>query len=205
MVALGRGDLLGARAVLNTSAKAIGDTAAVLAYFANFYGLYWVPDGPQQQRLLALPPAAFDDDHGGWALLRAQVYWSHGDTTSARVWADTARRVFATQLQNTPNNAVLHLNYGEALGYLGRKSEAIEQAVRGASVVPVSQNAYTGPYYQHILARIYVIVGEPRKALDCLEPLVRNPYVMSGAWLRIDPTWAPLRRNGRFERLVRDG
>jgi hypothetical protein len=52
------------------------------------------------------------------------------------------------------------------------------------------------------LARIYLLVGEPEKALDELEPLLKMPYYLSPGWLRIDPTFAPLRGRARFERLV---
>jgi len=61
---------------------------------------------------------------------------------------------------------------------------------------------YGGPYLQHQLARIYLLVGEPEKALDVLEPLLQLPYHLSPGWLRIDPTFAPLRGNPRFDRLV---
>jgi hypothetical protein len=50
--------------------------------------------------------------------------------------------------------------------------------------------------------RIYLLAGEPEKALDQLEPLLKMPYFLSPGWLRIDPTFAPLRGNTRFERLV---
>jgi hypothetical protein len=51
--------------------------------------------------------------------------------------------------------------------------------------------------------RIYILVGEPEKALDQLEPLLKIPYRLSPGWLRIDPTFDPLRKNPRFERLVK--
>jgi len=52
------------------------------------------------------------------------------------------------------------------------------------------------------LVRIYLLVGEPEKALDRLEPLLKIPYYLSPGWLRIDPTFAPLMGNPRFEKLV---
>jgi hypothetical protein len=52
------------------------------------------------------------------------------------------------------------------------------------------------------LARIYLLVGEPGRALEQLEPLLKVPYYLSPGWLKIDPTFAPLRGNPRFERLV---
>ncbi len=71
-----------------------------------------------------------------------------------------------------------------------------------ARLAPISRNALTGAYLQHQLVRIYLLVGEPEKALDQLEPLLRMPYFLSPGWLRIDPTFAPLKGNPRFERLV---
>ncbi len=50
--------------------------------------------------------------------------------------------------------------------------------------------------------RIYLLAGEPEQALDLLEPLLKMPYYLSPGWLRIDPDFAPLKGNPRFERLV---
>jgi serine/threonine-protein kinase len=44
--------------------------------------------------------------------------------------------------------------------------------------------------------------GRAEKALDQLEPLLKIPYYLSPGWLRIDPTFASLKGNPRFERLV---
>jgi len=59
-----------------------------------------------------------------------------------------------------------------------------------------------GPYFQHQLVRIYILVGEPEQALDKLEPLLKIPYFLSPAWLKIDPNFDPLRGNPRFQKLV---
>ena len=78
----------------------------------------------------------------------------------------------------------------------------MREGERGVALLPVARDAYFGPYLQHQLARIYLLVGEPEKALDRLEPLLKMPYSLSPGWLRIDPTFAPLRGNPRFQRLV---
>ena len=50
--------------------------------------------------------------------------------------------------------------------------------------------------------RIYIVVGEPEKSLDRLEPLLKVPYYLSPGWLKIDPNFAPLRGNPRLQKLV---
>ena len=73
---------------------------------------------------------------------------------------------------------------------------------RGVALQPITQDAYLGPYIQQQLARIYLLVGEPEKALDQLEPLLKVPHNLSPGWLRIDPTWDALRTHPRFQKLI---
>jgi hypothetical protein len=49
---------------------------------------------------------------------------------------------------------------------------------------------------------MYILLNEPEKALDRLEPLLKMRYDLSPGWLRIDPMFAPLKGNPRFERLL---
>ena len=61
-----------------------------------------------------------------------------------------------------------------------------------------------GLYDQQVLAQIYTVIGEPDKAIDHLDTLLRVPSFLSPAFLRVDPVWARLRGNPRFEALTRD-
>jgi hypothetical protein len=79
---------------------------------------------------------------------------------------------------------------------------AIREGQRSVALLPISHDANLGPYVQHQLVRIYLLLGELDKALDQLEPLLKTPYYLSTAWLKIDPNFAPLRGSPRYERLV---
>jgi hypothetical protein len=70
------------------------------------------------------------------------------------------------------------------------------------ALLPINRDAYIGPYNQSQLVRIYLLAGETDKALDQLEPLLRVPFYLSPGWLRLDPTFRPLRSNPRFQRLL---
>ncbi len=200
-IALGRGDLAGAQAIIRAS-LGIVDPGAVLAYLAWYDDLYWVLDDAQQQQLLALPPGAFDDDRGVWGVVRAETYHLRGNQALARAYADSARLALEAQVRAAPDDGQRHAFLGLALAYLGRTAEAIQEGERGVALVPISRDAQLGPYLQHQLARIYLLAGQPDRALDRLEPLLRIPYLLSPGWLQIDPNFDPLRGNPRFERLV---
>jgi serine/threonine-protein kinase len=200
MTLLAQGDLSGARGALKT-AQGVVETALV-AYLANYNDLVWVLEEPQRELLLRLTPSAFDDDRGTWAVCLAQAYALKGDAANVRTYAEEARKALEEQVRATPQDAQRHVVLGLVLAYLGRKDEAIREGERGLALVPVAKDAYAGPYYQHQLVRIYMLVGEPEKALDRLEPLLKIPYLLSPGWLKIDPNFDPLRNNPRFQKLI---
>ena len=201
MVPLAQGDLAGAQAVVR-SAPATMDQDAFVAFIANYQDLYWLLDDGQQQRLLTLPPSAFDNDRGTWGIVRAQTYYLRGDRERARIYADSSRMVVDAELRDAPNDGQLHAFRGLALAYAGRKGEAIQEGVRGTQLWPISRDASQGPYITHQLARIYALTGEPEKAVDILESLLKIPYYLSPGWLRVDPEFVMLKGNPRFERLI---
>ena len=57
----------------------------------------------------------------------------------------------------------------------------------------------------HQLVRIEIEIGEHEKAIDHLEQLLKIPYNLTPAWLKIDPNFDPLRKNPRFQKLVAAG
>jgi len=165
--------------------------------------LMWVLDQAQQQLLLRLRPSAFGDDRASWGLALAQTHALQGNAAKARIYADSARLVLDRQLVDAPDNAVRHALRGLALAYAGRPAEAVEAGQRAVQLMPTTKDAYVAPYLQHQLVRIYLLGGEPEKALDQLERLLKIPYILSPGWVSIDPNFASLRGNPRFQRLVK--
>ena len=115
---------------------------------------------------------------------------------------DSAARELAAQLRTSPNDAQRHVIRGLTLAYAGRRPEALAEGERGLALMPVEKHHQVGMYVRHQMMRIYLLLGENEKALDLLEPLLAKPYYLSPGWLRIDPTFAPLKGSPRFERLI---
>jgi tetratricopeptide (TPR) repeat protein len=201
LAGLGQGDTVDARAVIQRALAHI-DTATLAGFFASENGLYWVLGDSLQRRVLRLGPAAFDGDRATWGAVRAEIYWMRGDTGRARAYADSASRVFVTELRGAPQDDLLHLMHGLMLAFLGQRAKAIAEGERGVAIMPVRTDAVTGLYDEQLLAQIYTVLGVPDKAVDHLQALLRVPSFLSAARLRIDPTWASLRGNARFEAMT---
>jgi eukaryotic-like serine/threonine-protein kinase len=199
MIHLAQGDLEGARTVVDQPPADV-DLPSLVAYLATYWDLYWVLDAEQRALVKRLTPAAFDGDAGSWGLALAGVYEIEGDRRRMAAYGDSARAAFEQQLYAAPENAQLHVLIGVALAYAGKKDAAIREGERAVALD--SSRTQNGTYYRHQLARIFILTGEPEKALDRLEPLLKEPYYLSPGWLKIDPTFDPLRKNPRFQKLI---
>lgn len=201
MVYLARGDLAGARGVVASAPKSV-DRVELAGYLANYWDLCWVLNDEQQRIVLTLSRAAFDGDVGQWAITMAQIYRQRGDSARAKAYADSAAVAYEQELRAAPNDGQHRALYGLALAFAGHGSEGMREGQRAMTLLPPSRDAYVGAYTQHQVARIYLAAGQPDRALDLLEPLLSMPYYLSPGWLRIDPTFASLRGNPRFRKLL---
>jgi serine/threonine-protein kinase len=201
MLRLAQGDLAGGRAELAKPPEGM-DLPFFVASIAAVYDTYWVLDDEQRALAKRLTPSAFDGDGGTWGLALAGIYEMEGDRRRAAAYGDSARVAFEQQLTASPDDPQRHTLLGVALAYTGRKEAAIREGERGLALMPPERDSQSGTYFLHQLARIYILTGEQDKAIDLLERLLRMPYYLSPGWLRIDPTFDPLRKNPRFQKLV---
>ncbi|MEP7066873.1 MAG: protein kinase [Gemmatimonadota bacterium] len=199
---VGEGDLAGARASLRKIPGSV-DRAALAAFIANYWDMYWLLDSADVTLVQTLSPASFDGDRGLWSLVRAQVFHEGGDSARARAYADTAARVLTTVLRDSPNNLQTLLFRALTFAYQGKRADAILDRDRGLALSIATKDEWsTIAYAHHLAARIDLALGDRQAAISELSAIAQKPYFISPGWLRIDPTWNPLRGDPQFEKLA---
>jgi hypothetical protein len=68
--------------------------------------------------------------------------------------------------------------------------------------MPVEREALLGPDWLRYLAQVYMMVGDPDRALGELERLLSIESSLTVHWLRLDPLWDPLRAYPPFQELL---
>ncbi|MCG2589569.1 serine/threonine-protein kinase [Rhodohalobacter sulfatireducens] len=91
---------------------------------------------------------------------------------------------------------------GKVYAHLGEIEKAIYEGKKATELIPVSQNAHVGPFFEIALAEIYAWTGYEEEAIDKLEYLLSIPSRAHRNDLRFEPAWDPLRDNPRFQELI---
>jgi hypothetical protein len=95
------------------------------------------------------------------------------------------------------------MSCGDSPGHIREKAQAIREGERGLRRALQVRDLWDTGYIRGMLARIYIVVNEPEKAVDQAKVLLKTPSYFAPGWFRVDPNFAPLRGNQRFERLVK--
>ncbi len=160
------------------------------------------------ENLLRLLQVARDDIFVGQDLaLPTALYaaWAHqlrGDQAAARAAFDAARVRLESSLSQLPDDWRVHAARGMALAGLGRREEALHEAVWLQGSVVYREDAFGGQLLRENLARILVQVGDAEGALDEIERLLAKPSDFSVHMMRLDPRWDPIRDHPRFKALL---
>jgi len=198
---LGQGDLKGARQVIRAAIDRGNPAPAVAAFFGGYQEVSWALEDAERQLLFRLTPAAFDNDRSWWGQTMAIGHWQEGNAALARAYADSALPATAAQVAASPTDGQTHALHALMLAYVGRKAEAIAEAKQALAME--SGGIGNQNYDMLLLIRTYLAVGEPDLAMDEIDVLLKRPYVLTPAWLGIDPTYRSLRGNPRFEKMVK--
>ena len=106
-----------------------------------------------------------------------------------------------TQAADNANDAQLQVLYGLMLAMAGKAAEARRCWQRRS---PSPPRATTQHYYILLnAARIETVLGNKDRAIDFIEESRRKGGILTPQYLSLDPTFASLKGNPRFERLLK--
>ncbi len=194
-----------ARAVLQEGLQNINSPSLQLYDFMIKLDVF---DGNYQKALDRLSLKSQDIDYTRYfipsALRYALIYGYMNKKGLEQANYESARSILESKIDERPEDARFHSSLGIAYAGLGRKQEAIREGKLGIELLPVTKDAWRGPFRVEDLARIYVMVGESDLAIEQLEYLLGIPGEISIPLLRLDPAWNPLREHPRFKKLIKE-
>ena len=150
--------------------------------------------------LATMPESGLDTP--SMALMAGQVAQAQGDKEKARASFQVARDGILKNLSHQPDDPSSLTDLSLADLGLGRKEEALREALRAVELVPTSRDAIDGVIFSNNLAAVYLGVGQPDAALELLAKLVKLPCGPHYGSLRFDPAWDELRTNPKFQDIL---
>ncbi len=148
--------------------------------------------------------ATFAGDTVRYHLLKAETAAFRNRTAAERAHGDSARTLVERRLRPMPDDPKLLAALALAYMHLGRDPDAIRAGERAAELLPVEDDAVSGPFVLAYLARVYTSAGRYDKATAVLERLMGTDSWFTPAELRADPIWEPLRGYPGFRKLAED-
>jgi serine/threonine protein kinase/predicted Zn-dependent protease len=189
-----KGDIIEASEVLKSaSAK------ANLEQSEYYWWLLRIVENDYQK---AIAETRLKTDTTSYYLQLARLYRLSNQDELQKIYSDSARSILESKVSNEPENARFQSQLGLAYAGLGNKELAIEHGLKAISIIPPSKEAIYSLFFLANLGEIYVLVGQPDKAIDQLEYSMRIPGFISAPYLKLDPVWRSLQDNPRFQKLL---
>jgi tetratricopeptide (TPR) repeat protein len=179
-----------------------------LAFMGNYGDQGWMLEEADQQRLLELGVDAFGGDRFAMTTTKALQYWWRGDSTKARLWADSALREIRKELRAEPNDPQRRMYFAQLLAIHGERNAALSALSDAKKLINEGPNRMAennGGFLAYVAARTAIAVGDREQALAWIrETLARKIYVTAPR-LRLDPSFKALRGDPRFEEILNSG
>ena len=163
-------------------------------------------DYAEAQRLLAISPREDFQDvdftfYYPKAWYEGIIARTKGDQAAAHAAFQKVRAILAKRLEVKPEHARTLAVLAQVDANLGQKELAISEAQHAADLMPLSKDVYDAPLVLEGLAQVYTWTNEPARAIEVLQKLVSMPGYVSYGYLKMYPSWDPLRNEPRFQEI----
>jgi TolB-like protein len=206
---LAEGDPVAAQALLAQVPLDFSSYGAI--WNTRFIAALYLREYDAANRVIAATPAKWADD-----AFDGPSHWAYGQIARARGDKENALGAFAAarktldatwqiRFKDQPYSALVL--FAKLDAGLGRKEDAIREALQAVDLMPIAKDSYWGPGQVTNLALVYAWTGERDRALEQLEIVAKIPVggSESGATygdLNFNPCWDSLRGDPRFEKIV---
>jgi TolB-like protein/Tfp pilus assembly protein PilF/predicted Ser/Thr protein kinase len=173
----------------------------------RFLAALYLRDYDAANRVIAATPAkwAVKVFGGQPPVSRAdgEVARARGDKQKALTVFATARKKLEATWSDKPRDEEYFRQAAMLDAGLGRKDDAIREALRAVELMPITKDSIAGPALAANLALVYAWTGERDRALGQLEIVATLPGAApTYGDLCFNPCWDSLRGDKRFDKIV---
>src|SRR6266536_1700272 len=203
-IKLAQGDPVAAQSLLEQVPLDFSPIA--LIWQTRLKAALYLRDYDAVNRVIAATPAKFADDTflgqppESWE--DGQIALARGDKQKALAVFAAARNKWDATWGDKPKDADYFARVAILDAGLGRKEDAIREAIRAVDLMPIAKSSLFHPRAVTNLALGYAWTGERDRALEQLEIVATIPAGPTYGDLRFNPCWDSLRGNKRFDKIV---
>jgi tetratricopeptide (TPR) repeat protein len=136
------------------------------------------------------------------ALREAGTLEALGQREAAREKYQDAANILEPLVEETPDDERYHASLARAYAGLGRRDEAVREALRAVEIMPRERDAMSGPRFLFNLAAVHARLGEIDQALEALEDLLSAPSSFAPNMLEDHFRLRPIQDDPRFQALM---